>query len=188
MVFSLSRRSLYAFSDCIITVTPSPSVCCCLSVHAMWNMGSRWAFNLSWHCYTSVLFWHSTPSAWERSHSLSLCHSSFVPSLLAFLLHLFLYPPSPPVTVNLTPANAGSSNCATNRWVGTVSVGLRGRKSGRGRHREWILENTMMKWTLKTHTTKFRVNVSLFDILMVHSGFSKQMMRGHCKWEYAANR
>lgn len=188
VMFSLNLHFLY-------TITVSPlSVCSRLSVHAMWNMESRWAFNLSWHCYTWVLFWHSTHSAWENSHSLLLCHSVCVPSFLASLPPLVLSPPPPPslpVTANLAPANTGSSKCTTNKCAGTVLVVML-QERGRGEKPKSENQRTLW-WDTKdtdthTHTITFQVNVSLFDILMVHPDFSKQLMRSHCKWEYVANR
>lgn len=138
MMFSLSLRSLYMFSNYIISTSPSLSVCSHLSVHAMWNIESSCVFNLSWHCYTSVLFWRSTHSAWENSHSLSLYHSFFVPSFLASLLPLVLLSLSPPVTVNQMPANTGTSKCTADWWVATLFVGVSEEK-GRRRNQEWKL-------------------------------------------------
>lgn len=53
-----------------------------------------------------------------------LTHSVILSLFLASLLPLVLFPPSLPVTVNLTPANTGSSKCTANKCVGTVLVGV----------------------------------------------------------------
>lgn len=113
---------------------PSLSVCSRLSVHAMWNMESRWVFNLSWYRYTSLLFWHSIQSAWENSHSLWL--SVFLLFLLFLLGSLHLS-----ATASLMAANTGSSKCVTNRCVGTVFVGV---LEPRRRWRKAL--NTMIKY------------------------------------------
>lgn len=70
-------------------------------------------------------------------------HSVILSLFFISLLPLVLFPPSLPVTANLTPANTGSSKCTTNRCVGAVFVGVL-KERGRGRNRSENIENTMI--------------------------------------------
>lgn len=67
-------------------------------------------------CFDTPLSQHEKIAA----HS----HSVILPLFLPFLLPLVLFPPSLSVTVNLTPANTGSSKCTPNRCTGTVFIGV----------------------------------------------------------------
>lgn len=185
-MFSLSLQSLYAFSNYFISVTPSLCVPVCLYI--LCGTQSLTEHSIFHGTATLQSCFDTPPTQHERIAT--QCYSVILSLFFPLWLPCFLASSGLGPSVRHCESNAFKHRQLKMHhkqvcWycICCCVTGKRERKTPRARTREQYDEVDTKDTDTPTHTytTTSQVNVSLFDILMVHPDFSKQMMCGHCK-------